>query len=83
MCNEMRRASALYQIMCMKEHQSAFGQDENSLLEPLAFELANCDDLDFDKIDLLVDVLCVSVFNHKEDDATIEIKQIILGLSNG
>ena len=83
MSNEMRRASALYQIMCMKEHQTHIGEDENSLLEPLAFELANCDNLDFDKIDLLVDVLCVSIFNQKEDDATIDIKQIILGLSNG
>jgi len=83
MSNEMRRAGALYQIMCMKEHQTHIGEDENSLLEPLAFELANCDNLDFDKIDLLVDVLCVSVFNQKEDDTTINIKDIVGRLKNG
>ena len=79
----MRRGSALYQIMCMKEHQLYLGEDENPLLEPIAYELANCENLDFDKIELAVALLCISVFKQKDDEGVVDIEGMMSGLKNG
>tara|TARA_R100001480_G_C4723560_1_gene180205 strand:- start:567 stop:815 length:249 start_codon:yes stop_codon:yes gene_type:complete len=75
MSDEMRRANTLFRVMNIREYQDITGIDENPLLKKLIESLAHTENLNFDKVDLVVDTayLLICNLNESTKDNCVEL----------
>lgn len=71
----MRRANTLFRVMNIREYQDITGIDENPLLKKLIESLAHTENLNFDKVDLVVDTayLLICNLNESTKDNCVEL----------
>lgn len=66
MSNEMRRANALYQIMRITAHEATMGMKERPILEKLVTKLVNDEDINLDRVELIISTALTFVFGESD-----------------